>query len=228
MNPAFYLPLGLEEGLETTVQRFGPAHEALDLHLPVVQNEDLLRWIEVLREARETNLAARPIQEILRSLDKVTKRFLDRKDSARREAIESLATFGRFTAAMLERSIDDAFGPLAHNGLNRWIVTELGSVQVLDRPAEGVRGTIRRAHGPEWMLQVYAGNVPTLPVWPIYSALVLKAALLGKTSAREPLFAPLLARTIAEVDEKLGACLAVVWWKGGTGGLDRTALSAAP
>ncbi|HTK69563.1 MAG TPA: acyl-CoA reductase [Candidatus Eisenbacteria bacterium] len=228
MNPAFYLPLGLEEGLETTVQRFGPAHEALDLHLPVVQNEDLLHWIEVLREARETNLAHRPIQEIVRSLDKVTRRFLDKKDTARREAVESLAAFGRFTTAMLDRSLDDAFQPLAHNGLNRWIVTELGSVPVLDRPAEGARGTIRRARGPEWMLQIYAGNVPTLPVWPIYSALILKSALLGKTSAREPLFAPLLARTIAEVDEKLGACLAVVWWKGGTGGLDRTALSAAP
>lgn len=228
MNPAFYLPLGLEEGLETTVQRFGPAHEALDLHLPVVQNEDLLHWIEVLREARETNLAHRPIQEIVRSLDKVTRRFLDKKDTARREAVESLAAFGRFTTAMLDRSLDDAFQPLAHNGLNRWIVTELGSVPVLDRPAEAARGTIRRARGPEWMLQIYAGNVPTLPVWPIYSALILKSALLGKTSAREPLFAPLLARTIAEVDEKLGACLAVVWWKGGTGGLDRTALSAAP
>jgi hypothetical protein len=228
VNAAFYLPLGLEEGLETTVQRFGPAHEALDLHLPVVQNEDLLRWIEVLREARDTNLAARPIQEILRSLDRVTRRFLDPKDPARQEAVESLAAFGRFTKAMLDRSIDDVFQPLARNGLNRWIAAELGSVQVLDRPAEGARGVLRRAHGPEWMLQIYAGNVPTLPVWPIYSALVLKAALLGKTSAREPLFAPVLARTIAEVDEKLGACLAIVWWKGGTGGLDRTALSAAP
>src|SRR5512138_3199917 len=121
MNPAFYLPLGLEEGLETTVQRFGPAHEALELHLPVVQNEDLLRWIEVLREARAANLASRPIQEIVRSLDRVTKRFLDRKDPARREAVESLATFGRFTPPMLERSIDDAFQPLARSGLSRWI-----------------------------------------------------------------------------------------------------------
>jgi acyl-CoA reductase-like NAD-dependent aldehyde dehydrogenase len=228
VNAAFYLPLGLEEGLETTVQRFGPAHEALDLHLPVVQNEDLLRWIEVLREARETNLAARPIQEILRSLDRVTRRFLDPKDSVRREAVESLAAFGRFTRAMLDRSIDDTFQPLARNGLNRWIAAELGSAHVLDRPVEGSRGVLRRARGPDWMLQIYAGNVPTLPVWPVYSALLLKAALLGKTSAREPLFAPLLARTIAEVDEKLGACLAIVWWKGGTGGLDRTALSAAP
>lgn len=228
MNLAFYLPLGLEEGLETTVQRFGPAHEALELHLPVVQNEDLLRWIEVLREARQQNLAARPINEILRSLDRVAKRFLDPRDPARREAVDSLAAFGRFTPPMLERSIEDAFQPLARGGLSRWIASELGSAAMLDRPAEDARGHLRRAHGPEWMLQIYAGNVPMLPVWPVYSALVLKAALLAKTSAREPIFAPLLARTIAEVDEKLGACLAVVWWKGGTGGLDRTVLGVAP
>ena len=228
MKPAFYLPLGLEEGLETTVQRFGPAHEALELHLPVVQNEDLLRWIDVLREARATNLATRPIQEILRSLDRVARRYLDPRDSARREAVESLAAFGQFTPPMLEQSIEDAFRPLARGGLSRWIAAELGSAAMLDRPAEDAKGHLRRAHGPEWMLQIYAGNVPMLPVWPIVSSLVLKAALLAKTSAREPIFAPLLARTISEVDEKLGACLAVVWWKGGTGGLDRTVLGVAP
>ena len=175
-----------------------------------MQNEDLLRWIEVLREARyepgrtPLTLMLGPLEELLRQTPGMFPS----------EAVESLAAFGRFTKAMLDRSIDDVFQPLARNGLNRWIAAELGSVQVLDRPAEGARGVLRRARGPEWMLQIYAGNVPTLPVWPIYSALVLKAALLGKTSAREPLFAPVLARTIAEVDEKLGACLAIVWWKG--------------
>ena len=37
-----------------------------------------------------------------------------------------------------------------------------------------------------------------------------------------------IARVIAEEDEALGACVAVVWWKGGTNDLDRTALSLAP
>lgn len=228
MTSAFYLPLGLEEGLETTVQRFGPAHDALELHLPVVTADDLTRWIEVLREAREANLAPLTTAHIIRSLDKVTARFLDPGDSARREAIDSLSRSGRFTIPMIERALDDAFQPLARGGITKWLVSELGSVHALDRPVAGPAGILRRAHGPEWMLQIYAGNVPALPVWPMLSALLLKAALLAKTSAREPLLAPLLARTIAEVDEKLGACLAVVWWKGGSADLDPTAIHLAP
>ena len=228
MTSAFYLPLGLEEGLETTIQRFGPPHDALELHLPVVGPDDLLRWIESLRAAREEHLARRPIAKTIQSLDRASRRFLDPGDSARREAVESLARAGRFTAPMLERALDDAFQPVTRGGLTKWIQSEIGAVQALDRPAPGPSGMTRRAHGPEWMLQIYAGNIPTLPVWPIYSALILKSALLAKTSAQEPLLAPLLAKTIAEVDETLGACLAVVWWKGGTSDLDRTALSLAP
>ncbi|HYR69130.1 MAG TPA: acyl-CoA reductase [Candidatus Dormibacteraeota bacterium] len=228
MTAAFYLPLGLEEGLETAVQRFGPAHDSLELHLPVVGPDDLLRWIQVLRDARAQNLARRPIAGIIRSLDRVSRRFLDPGDAARREAVDSLARAGRFTSPMLERALDDAFQPVTRGGLSRWLSSELGSVDALDRPAPGPGGTLRHAHGPEWMLQIYAGNVPTLPIWPIYSALLLKASLLAKTSAQEPLLGPLLARTIAEVDENLGACLAVVWWKGGSGHLDRTALALAP
>jgi hypothetical protein len=228
MMAAFYLPLGLEEGLETTVQRFGPAHEALELHLPVVEAHDLLRWVGAIRDAREEYLARRPISGILRSLETVAKRFLDRNDPARQAAIETLSRAGRFTEPMLHQALDDAFHPLTRGGITRWVTSELGSVAALDRPAPGPGGVQRRAHGPEWMLQIYAGNVPTLPIFPIYSTLLLKSGLLAKTASAEPFFAPLLARTIAEVDERLGACVAVVWWKGGSNELDRAAFAQAP
>jgi acyl-CoA reductase-like NAD-dependent aldehyde dehydrogenase len=78
------------------------------------------------------------------------------------------------------------------------------------------------------MLQIYAGNVPTVAAWPLVSALLLKSALLGKTAAQEPIFAPLLARAIAEVDPDLGAAMAIVWWKGGQAELDHVALERAP
>jgi len=225
---AFYLPLGLEEGLETALQRFGPAHDALELHLPVVGESDLIRWIDALRESREANLAHRPIAGIIRSLERVVHRFLDPADSARREAIDALSRTGRWAAPMIERALDDAFQPLARGGLTKWVATELGSVDTLDRPVRTGPGMLHRAHGPEWTLHIYAGNVPSLPIWPMFSALLLKSALLAKTSAQEPLLAPLLARTIAESDEALGACVAAVWWKGGTNDLDRAALSRAP
>ena len=224
---AFYLPAWLAVGMETTVQRFGPPHDSMDLRLPVVSPNDLQRWIEALRQARSERLVKRTTASILRSLDRVTIRFLDPHDPARRAAVAALDRAGRFSTPMIERALDDAFAPLARGGLRKWLTTELGSASVLDRPAN-VSGAMRLAHGPEWMLHIYAGNVPTVPIWPLFYAPLLKSALLAKTSSQEPILAPLVARTIAEVDPEIGECLAVVWWKGGASELDRAALSDAP
>jgi hypothetical protein len=225
---AFYLPPALAASLETTLQRFGPSTDSLALRLPVVTPEALERWIAHLRRARGERLAARPIAATIRSLDRVAQRFLDPRSRPRREAIEALSRAGSFSPPMVAHALDDAFGPLARGGITRWLAAELGSARSLDRPMPGPGGTRRRAHGPEWMFQIYAGNVPTVPVWPMLSALLLKSALLGKTAAQEPVFAPLLARAIAEVDSDLGDCIAVVWWKGGQSELDRVPLERAP
>ena len=224
---AFYLPAWLAVGLETTVQRFGPPHDSMELRLPAVSANDLQRWVEALRQARAERLVKRTTASILRSLDRVTTRFLDPRDPARRAAVAALERAGRFSAPMIERGLDDAFAPLARGGLRKWLASELGSASALDRPTS-VGGAVRQAHGPEWMLQIYAGNVPTVSIWPLLAAPLLKSALLAKTSSQEPILAPLLARTIAEVDPEIGECLAVVWWKGGAAELDRAALSGAP
>lgn len=225
---AFYLPPALAGTVETTLQRFGPPPDPLEIRLPLLTSEVLAQWIEHLRAARAKHLATRPIAATLRSLDRVVERYLDPRSRQRREAIDALGRTGTFSAPMVSQALDDAFQSLARGGLSRWLAAELGSARALDRPMPGPGGTRRRAHGPEWMLQIYAGNVPTVPVLPLFSALLLKSALVAKTAAQEPLFAPLLAGAIAEVDPDLGACMAVVWWKGGQTELDRVALDRAP
>ena len=228
MIDGFYLPRALASDVETSVHRFGPAHDAVTIRLPVFLAADLTRWIERLRAAREEHLAHRPIAEILRPLERVIARHLDPKDRKRRALVQALLESGRYAEPMVQRALDDAFEPLAHGGLRRWIASELGSVSALDRPVPTREGVLRRAVGPEWMFQVYAGNVPAVPVWPMLTALVLKSALLAKTSAQEPVLASHLARAIADEDEALGRCMAVIWWKGGTSELERAALAQAP
>lgn len=228
MIEGFYLPPSLAAGVETTVHRFGPAHDATAIRLPLFLPGDLTRWIEALRRARREHLADRPIATILRPLERVVARHLDPRDRGRRALVAELVQSGRFSQPMIERALDDAFEPLARGGLRKWIASELGSLAALDKPVPTRDGMLRRAVGPEWMFHVYAGNVPSIPVWPMLSALLLKSALLAKTSAQEPVLAPHLARAIAEEDDSLGECLAVVWWKGGTAELERAALEAAP
>ena len=225
---AFYLPPALARDAETTVQRFGPAHDAIELRLATVTPTVLARWIERLCAARAKHLASRPASEIHRVLERVAHRFLDPYGPVHRNAVAWLARSGRFSTPMIERALEDTFAPLAFGGVSRWVASELGSAAVLDRPEPDRNGISRQAFGPEWILQIYAGNVPGLPVWPFYSALAMKSALLAKTASQEPVLAPLLARAIAEEDRDLGACVAVVWWKGGTVELDRAAICRAP
>lgn len=228
MIDGFYLPRALASETETAVHRFGPAHDAVEIRLPMVQPADVTRWIGQLRGARAEHLADRPIAEILRPIERVIARHLDPKDRRRRALVQALVESGRFSQPMVERALDDAFEPLARGGLRKWIASELGSVAALDRPVPTREGVLRRAVGPEWIFQVYAGNVPSVPVWPMLTALVLKSALFAKTSSQEPVLAPHLARAIAEEDEGLGRCMAVVWWKGGTAEMERAVLAEAP
>ncbi|HYQ89413.1 MAG TPA: acyl-CoA reductase [Candidatus Binatia bacterium] len=225
---AFYLPPGLAEEAETSVQRFGPAHDSVELRLVTVTPAAIGAWIDALWVARAERLARRPAAEIHRVLERVAQRFLDPGSAPRRSATAWLARIGQFSAPMIERALEDTFRPLVSGGVSRWVASEVGSVAALDAPTRDRKGILRRASGPEWMLQIYAGNVPGLPVWPFYSALAMKTALLAKTSSVEPVLAPLLARTIAEEDADLAACIAVVWWKGGLTELDRAALRDAP
>ena len=195
---AFYLPPALAREAETTVQRFGPAHDAVELRLVSVTPASIQSWIEGISAARADLLLSRPASEIHRVLERVAWRFLDSNSAARRNAVAWLARMGRFSTPMIERALDDTFGPLAGGGVSRWVASELGSGAALDGPEPDRRGIPRRAFGPDWMLQIYAGNVPGLPVWPLYSALAMKSALFAKASSQEPVLAPLLARTIAE------------------------------
>jgi hypothetical protein len=228
MIDGFYLPRALASEIETVVHRFGPAHDAVTIRLPMFQPADVTRWIGQLRGARAEHLAERPIAEILRPIERVIARHLDPRDRRRRALVQALVESGRFSQPMVERALDDAFEPLARGGLRKWIASELGSVAALDRPVPTREGVLRRALGPEWIFQVYAGNVPSVPVWPMLTALVLKSALFAKTSSQEPVLAPYLARAIAEEDEGLGRCMAVVWWKGGTAEMERAVLAEAP
>jgi len=66
---AFYLPPGLERGAETTVQRFGPAHDSIELRLATVTPASIVTWIDALVAAREELLARKPAAEIHRVLE---------------------------------------------------------------------------------------------------------------------------------------------------------------
>ncbi|HEV8129125.1 MAG TPA: hypothetical protein VGQ14_05665, partial [Candidatus Eisenbacteria bacterium] len=67
----FYLPRSLAKRVETSVHRFGPPHDSIEIRLPVLAPTDAKAIIEALCEARAEKLASRPIATILRPLERV-------------------------------------------------------------------------------------------------------------------------------------------------------------
>lgn len=86
---------------------------------------------------------------------------------------------------------------------------------------------LRRAMGPELAFHFFAGNVPGVAVTSLVRALLVKAASIGKAGSGDPLLPALFARTLAEIDPGLGACVAVTYWPGGSAGLEEVVFDRA-
>ena len=183
---------------------------------------------ERLLEARAAYLAELPLERVVTLLDRVANRWLDPASPYRREAEERLPDITGYSEPAVRKGLASFLSLLRRANLERLIEQELPDPGVLDgfRPqARG--GGSARAYGPRLTVHVWSGNVPGLPAQSLVNALLVKSACLGKVASEEPLFASLLAESIAEVDQRLADCLAVVWWPGGEEELERAAFSRA-
>ncbi len=158
----------------------------------------------------QAELSRLPVDEILAALDRVTARWLDPADPIRREAEERLAEGTGLAPAMLRRGIGEMIDRV--RGVGALLDADLGSRYALDRFVERAPGVLSRAFGPGLLVCVFSGNVPGIPAFDMACALALKSACLARPAAEEPVFAELFARSVAEVDERLGRCLAVARW----------------
>ena len=202
------------ESLEVRVQRLTPA--GLDA------------LIDRLLDAREAYLAQLPVERIITLLDRVASRWLDPASAYRREAEELLPAITGYAEPAVRKGLASFLSLPRRENLERLVEQELPDPSVLDGfQPHGRGGGQTRAYGPALAVHVWSGNVPGLPAQSLVNALLVKAACLGKVASEEPLFATLLAESIAEVDERLAECLAVVWWPGGDEELERIAFARA-
>ncbi|MBI3989810.1 MAG: acyl-CoA reductase [candidate division NC10 bacterium] len=184
----------------------------------------LEKAIEAITEARDRYLAHRPIHTILSSLDQVIALWLDPTSPLRRVAEEALPAATHLSSEMITHGLPAILEGYRKDHLLQVLEEELGDPLFLDtfRPRKFGRS---RAYGPRLTTHILSGNIPALAAPSVIFALLVKSAVLVKSSSDEPIFPPLFARSIAEVDPELGRCLAVAWWKGGEETLEAIAFS---
>ncbi|HEX6588980.1 MAG TPA: acyl-CoA reductase [Longimicrobiales bacterium] len=180
-----------------------------------------------LRANRARHLARRPVAEVIDVIDQAGRMFA-RGGAMRAETVELLPAVTRMSVPMIELILDRMSADWQGAALRRLVALELGSPNVLDRfVSQPDAGRSVRALGPELALTVFAGNVPGVPVTALVRCLLVKAAVIGKSAADDPVLAVLFARALERVDPALASCIALTYWPGGAAAPEEAALAEA-
>lgn len=226
--PAFYIPGLTEDDIEQfTPLEFGSDGTSVKMRSPVLTPELLTRIIADLRKAREEYLIHQPIAKIVETIDKAINLWADPSYPPCKLAQELLPTITGFSEPMIAAILGMVNNMFSAESLNLLFEDELGDPRVLDEFRPRPKGGFLKAFGPGLTTIVFAGNAPGLPMMNTIYGFLTKSAVLGKSSSQEPLFAPLFAQTIAEIDPNLARCMAMVSWKGGDKEIERIAFGQA-
>jgi hypothetical protein len=206
----WYLP-------ETVSGRRAPA-------APNVIDLDLVRRTVAALDAAAPVLEALPVATIVAAIDRTIARWLNPDDRYRQRILAEGPAITGYSRAALEYALDVMLPRFRADGLWSLLHAEVGDPEALDRFVPFPEGIQRMARGRGRQFQVLAGSVPTVPIFGMICALLVKSPVLVKPPSHDPLFPALFAATLAAVEPGLADAIAVLPWAGGCEELEQIAL----
>ncbi len=169
--------------------------------------EEIGARLSSLREAGN-KLRRRPARDTLHALCAVLDGWRAPDSPWRAELARALPAATGFSAPMVRDALAAGLAPYSGAALLSLVERELS-----DAAADDGRGALA-AGGFASVAVLLAGSIP-LPTFPaLVAPLALRSPVFAKTASRDPVTAPLLARSVAEVDAELGACIEVAAFPG--------------
>jgi hypothetical protein len=135
-----------------------------------------------------------------------------------------------FPRATLADGLDAFFRELTVENLTALLNQELGQSQRLDAfAANNAEGQSRHAMavGPGLLAHVTAGNIPIPALMSIVLGLLARSAQFVKCSRGSSLLPRLFAHSLYELEPKIGACLEIAEWPGGSLALEEVLFDEA-
>lgn len=185
---------------------------------------------QALKRNREHYLATRSTASLINTLSAVATEWLQPQHSFRRLALERAAETG-FSRPTLARGLDAFFRELTTDKLNALIATELGHGLRLDsmcsteHEARQMRAAL--VTGPELIGHIAAGNLPGPTLMSMVLGLLARSAQFVKCATGTSLLPRLFAHSLYEVEPKLGACIELAEWRGGSAHLEEALFTEA-
>jgi hypothetical protein len=173
-----------------------------------------------LKRNRESYLARRSTEQIVRTLASVAAEWLQPDHKFRRLALEHGPGVLRFSRETLAHGLDGFFRQLTVENFHALLKQELGDGRRLDQlvgtDAEQQSGRAAIAFGPEFLVHIAAGNIPNPTLMSIVLGLLTRSAQFVKCASGTTLLPHLFAHSIYEYDPKLAACIEIAEWPGGS------------
>jgi hypothetical protein len=175
---------------------------------------------QTLKRNREHYLEERGTESIIHTLDRIGRDWLKADYPFRKHVLEAGPAATGFSEPVLAAGLDSFFQQLTAENLGALLRQELGHPQRLDsfQAGDHDQGTNRvaLARGPQLLAHFAAGNLPNAILLEMVLGLLARSAQFVKCASGQEFIPRLFAHSIYEAEAKLGACLEVAVWKGGT------------
>jgi hypothetical protein len=179
---------------------------------------------QTLKRNRSQYLETRPTNQILRVLENIGREWLSPDYSFRQFALRAGPEKTGFSKEALAHGLDLFFQQLTVDNLEAFLRQELGHPQRLDRfhaePDEISTRRVAWARGPQLIAQMAPGNIPVTALAQMVVGLLTRSAQFIKCASGEVFLPRLFAHSLYEAEAKLGACIELAEWKGGSAELE--------
>ena len=186
---------------------------------------------ETLKRNRAHYLAGRSTQHLVKVISETAANWLQPDYSFRRLALERGPVETGFPRATLARGLDAFFQQLNRENLHALLVQELGHTHRLDEmtatAGEAKHQHAAMASGPELLVHITAGNIPSPTLMSMVLGLLTRSAQFIKCASGTSFLPRLFAHSLHEAEAKLAACLELAEWPGGTVALEEPLFAEA-
>ncbi|MBI3852635.1 MAG: hypothetical protein HY298_20450 [Verrucomicrobia bacterium] len=186
---------------------------------------------QTLKRNRERYLQHRSTQTLIKLLSETGANWLRGDYPFRKMALEQGPNATGFSAPVLAAGLDAFFRQLTSENLQALLIQELGHAQRLDNLSANTEEQKSKraalANGPELLVHIAAGNIPSPTLMSIVLGLLLRSAQFVKCASGTSLLPRLLAHSLYEAEPKLGTCLEIAEWRGGNAALEAALFNEA-
>ncbi|HEX5218759.1 MAG TPA: acyl-CoA reductase [Verrucomicrobiae bacterium] len=184
-----------------------------------------------LKRNREQYLTSRSTASLVNLIAEVADNWGNEAYPFRKLALEHGPKATGFSRGTLTVGLDGFFQQLTVENLNALITQDLGHLKRLNEftatSAEERASRAAFVFGPEFLVHIAAGNIPNPTLMSVVLGLLVRSAQFVKCASGTSFLPRLFAHSIYDTDRKLGACLELAEWRGGTELLEQTLFGEA-